>query len=77
MYQRLIEEYLSHYHPSRKADLLRQGMWQQTIESQNQSMLEARLRILDEMRTMSPLTSQLQLELETDQQILELFLPLP
>ena len=76
MYQRLIEEYLTHYQPELKAELLRQHALPAYLESQAAAMLETHNRLLAELRARAPELSQVQRQLEAEQTVRELFLPL-
>ena len=77
MYHRLIEDYLTHYHPQRKADLEREGTLQDYIDRQAEAMLAARRKVLAQLETNSPEISTLQREMEADQMVRELFLTPP
>jgi len=75
-YRSLLEEYLTHYQQEQKVELIKEGMLTAYIEDQIAAMLSARQTILDELAEKRPETSQLQRELEADQMVREIFLPL-
>lgn len=75
MYHRLIEDYLTHYLPELKAELIESQELQAYIESQEQSMITTRQRILEQLQKNEPGLSQLQREMEADRAVLEMFLP--
>lgn len=77
MYHKQIEEYLTHYQPELKAGLIKEQQLQGYLESQAEAMLEARKQILEQLQKNEPHLSQLQQEMEADQAVRELFLPLP
>jgi len=72
MYRRQIEEYLTHYQPELKAELLKEEMFQTYLDDKAQAMQTAKQEILERMTTEM---SQLQRELEADQLVREIFLP--
>ena len=76
MYQRLIEEYLTQYQPELKADLISNQELQVYLTSQEKTMLAARQQILEQLQISEPHLSQLQREMEADQAVLEMFLPM-
>lgn len=76
MYQRLIDEYLTHYQPALRAKLERTGTLQPYLEQKDAEIQQARSRILERLQETDPQISQLQRELEADQSVRELFLPL-
>lgn len=76
MERRLIEEYLTHYQPERKAELLRQGLLPAYLESQSLAMAEARQQIIEQLQTRQPQMSPYQQAIEADQLVREMFLPL-
>jgi hypothetical protein len=77
MYHRLIEDYLTHYQPMLKAELMSQQVLSAYLESQAQAMVAARQRLLAQFQMSEPQMSQLQREMEADQTVREMFLPMP
>ena len=77
MYHRLIDEYLTHYQPALRVKLERTGTLQTYLEQKDAEMRQARSEILVRSQEREPQLSQLQQELEADQSVRELFLPLP
>lgn len=76
MEHRLIEEYLTHYQPAQKAELLRQGKLHAYLASQAEAMAEAKQQIIAQLQIRQPQTSPYQREIEADQIVREMFLPL-
>ena len=74
MYHRLLEEYLTHYQPYLKEELLRTGTLQRYLEEQNTIILEMRRQMVMRLMEMHPQMSPLQRELEAEQAIRELYL---
>ena len=77
MYQRLIEEYLTHDQPELKSRLIGQQTLQTYLDGQATAMLSTRQEVLAQLAEQYPQMSQTQRELEADQTVRELFLPLP
>lgn len=76
MYHRLIEDYLTHYQPALKAALMQEQALQTYLESQTSAMLDSHKVLLEQLATSAPHLSQLQREMEADQAVRELFLPM-
>lgn len=76
MYQRMIEDYLTYYQPELKAGLISQQSLQSYLENQAAAMLEVREQILEQLKSRSLQMSQLQMEMEADQTVREMFMPL-
>lgn len=74
MYQSQIESYLSHYQPSLLEELLQAGTLQSYLLEQEEAMQKAREEIITQIQEKYPETSQLQLEMEADQAVREMFL---
>jgi len=77
MYHRLIEDYLTHYQPTLKAELLAQQALPAYLESQAQAMAATRQQIMEQLKERTPQMSPLQREMAADQAVRELFLPMP
>lgn len=77
MYRHLIEEYLTHYQSELKGELIRNRAWEAYLDRQSATMLEARTQILTQYSIRFPSMSQFQKEMEADQTVREMFLPLP
>ena len=77
MYHQLIEDYLTHYQPALKAELILEQTLQAYLESQAEAMVEAKRQILAQRNQREPHLSPLQREMEADQTVIALFLPLP
>lgn len=75
--QSLLEAYLTEYQPDRKAELLHSGTLAAYLAEQAAAMQEARSQLRSDLKAQSPWMSQTQLELEAEQQLREMFLPLP
>lgn len=76
MYHRLIEDYLTHYQPTLKMELEQTQTLQSYIDEQNATMVEARNRLLAQLRERHPTMSQTQRQMEADQTVREMYLPL-
>jgi hypothetical protein len=76
MEHRLIEEYLTHYQPEQKAELIRQGRLQAYLASQAEAMAAATQQIIAQLQASQPQMSPYQREIEAAQTVRELFLPL-
>lgn len=76
MYQSLILDYLTHYQPEQKAELEQAGMLQSYLDEQTDAMQTARRTLTAQMATAEPQLSVFQREIEAEQQVRELFLPL-
>ncbi|MEZ4682088.1 MAG: hypothetical protein R2932_48570 [Caldilineaceae bacterium] len=74
MYHRLIDDYLTHYQPRLKEELLRAGTLQDYLDEQVTAMQNAKAELLEQMARQHPQMSQSQRELEADQAVRELFL---
>ena len=76
MDHRQIEEYLTHYQPELKAELLRTGQWQTYLQDQANAMQEAKEQLIAHFSRHSPWMSQFQKEREADQTVREMFFSL-
>ncbi len=76
MEHRLIEEYLTHYQPEQKAELIRQGKLQAYLESQAAAMAAATQQIIAQLQAHQPQMSPYQREIEAAQMVREMFMPL-
>jgi hypothetical protein len=77
MYHRLILDYLTHYQPELKAALRAEGTLEPYLAEQGAAMQEAKQRIITQIAESDPQLSPLQREMEAEQQVREMFLPLP
>ena len=75
MHPQLLDAYLTHYQPDLRAELLARNSLSSYLESQNQAMREAKTELLRDLRQRFPDWSPLQQEMEAEQQIREMFLP--
>jgi hypothetical protein len=76
MEHHLIEEYLTHYQPELKAELIHQGRLQAYLASQAEAMAAATQQIIAQLQASQPQMSPYQREIEAAQMVRELFLPL-
>jgi len=76
MYHKLIEDYLTHYQPALKAQLLQEQGLQTYLEIQTSAMLDMRKALLEQAAASEPQISPLQREMEVDQTLRAMFLPL-
>lgn len=74
MYQSLIESFLIHYQPKLMEELLQAGTLQSYLAEQEEAMGKAKAQIVEQIREKFPQISQLQLEMEAEQTVREMFL---
>lgn len=70
----LIEQFLTHYQPALKQELEKRGELEAYIQSQAQAMGEARERIRAQLQARDPSLGTLQLDMEADAAVRELYL---
>ena len=73
-YQRLVESFLIAYQPTLKAELEREGALPAYLEEQAEAMQRTKSQILAEMKERAPESSPLQLEMEAERAVIEMFL---
>jgi hypothetical protein len=73
-YQQLTEAYLTHYQPALKAELETAGQLQTFLEEQAEAMQEAKTRVLATLKQRTPGLSSLQLDMEAERTVQEMFL---
>ena len=76
MYHQILEEYLIHYQPALRAELMEKNQLASYLNQQNEMMAQYREQLLRQSQAREPQLSQLQRVLEADQQVREVFLPL-
>ena len=76
MYHRMIGDYLTYYQPDLKVELISNQELAAYIERQEQSMITAREQLLAQLQEKEPHLSQWQREMEADQTVREVFLPM-
>lgn len=75
MYHRLIEEYLTEYQPSLKAKLIECKQLDIHLHEQNEAMTRFRNHLITKSLAKDPELSQTQRELEADEAVRAIFLP--
>ena len=73
-YHHLLEQFLTHYKPTLKQELIEQGKLERYIQAQAQTMAETRVRIRTQIQERDPSLGKLQLDLEADAAVRELYL---
>ncbi len=77
MYETLLKDYLTYYQPQLKAELIQAKQLQAYLEQRTDAMSATRRHLLTQLEAAYPNMSQLQREMEADQLVREMFLPLP
>ncbi len=73
-YPHLLEQFLTHYKPALKQALAEQGELEAYIQAQAETMAETRARLRAQIQERDPSLGSLQLDLEADAAVRELYL---
>lgn len=73
-YQRMVENYLAEYQPELKTELEGRGELVTYLEEQADAMQEAKERIIATLQERHPDSSPLQIEMEAERAMMEMFL---
>lgn len=73
----MLEAYLTDYQPELKAELVQRGELLGWLEEQAEAMKEARAHVLIQLKERMPQLSPLQLGMEADRTVIEMFLTPP
>lgn len=73
-YLQMLEDYLADYQPGLKAELVQKGELPNWLNTRVQIMHETKEQLLKKLTTYYPEYSPLQLDMETDRMVIDMFL---
>ncbi len=74
-YQQLVKTYLTSYQPTLKTELEQQGRLLAYLNEQADAMQTAKAELVTKLQARTPQLSALQLDMEAERTVLEMFLP--